>query len=57
LSQNRASNITFEGEQYNKLDSNTLDLLSKMLKKNPHERITANEALNHAYFSSFEDQE
>lgn len=57
LSQNRASNITFEGEQYSKLDSNTLDLLTKMLKKNPNERITANEALNHAYFSSIEDQE
>ena len=57
LSQNRASNITYEGEQYSKLDSNTLDLLTKMLKKNPNERITANEALNHAYFSSIEDQE
>ena len=35
LHQNRASNITFEGTDYQALDPNALDLLKKMLKKNP----------------------
>lgn len=35
LAQNRASNITFEGEEYKALDPNALSLLAKMLKKNP----------------------
>jgi len=52
LAQNRASNITFEGEEYKKLDPNAYELLVKLLKKNPHERITAADALNHPYFSS-----
>ena len=54
LAQNRASNITFEADCYEKLDSNTLNLLMRMLKKNPHERITAVEALNHPYFANIE---
>lgn len=54
LAQNRASNITFEGEEYKKLDSDALNLLSRMLKKLPNERITATEALNHPYFSSMD---
>ena len=28
-----------------------------MLKKNPHDRITATEALNHAYFANVEEEE
>ena len=57
LAQNRASNITFDGDEYQKLDKNTLDILSKMLKKNPHERISATDALNHPYFASIEDED
>ncbi len=41
LAQNRASNISFEGEQYKKLDPDSLNLLVRMLKKSPHDRITA----------------
>ncbi len=36
LAQNRASNITFEGQQYKTLDPKALNLMSKMLKKSPH---------------------
>ena len=52
LAQNRASNILFEGDEYRKMDQEALDLMIKMLKKNPQERISANEALNHPYFKS-----
>ncbi len=34
-----------------------MDLMIKMLKKNPQERINAAEALNHPYFSSMEDED
>lgn len=33
------------------MDPKALNLLGKMLKKNPHDRITAVEALNHPYFA------
>jgi len=42
LAQNRASNITFEGEEYKKLEPDALNLLMKMLKKSPNDRISAN---------------
>jgi len=51
LAQNRASNISFEGQEYLALDGQALNLLKRMLKKNPSERITAAEALNHPYFT------
>lgn len=57
LAQNRASNISFEGKDYEKLDKHALDLMMKMLKKNPQERITAVDALAHPYFSSMEEEE
>jgi calcium-dependent protein kinase len=41
LAQNRASSIAFDGDEYKKLDPNTLSLLTRMLKKNPTDRITA----------------
>lgn len=41
LAQNRASNITFEGSEYNSVDPHALNLLKRMLKKTPSERITA----------------
>jgi serine/threonine protein kinase len=57
LAQNRASNFTFEGDEYKKLDPDTLNLLVRMLKKSPQERITASEALAHPYFASFDEDE
>jgi calcium-dependent protein kinase len=36
LAQNRASNITFEAEEYKRLDPVALSLLTRMLKKSPH---------------------
>ena len=57
LAQNRASNISFEGEEYKKLDPDSLNLLVRMLKKSPHDRITAAEALEHPYFSSMEEHD
>ena len=51
LAQNRASNITFEGEEYKTIDSKAMNLLTRMLKKSPGERITATEALAHPYFA------
>ena len=51
LAQNRASNIPLEGEAYRKLDPAALNLLAKMLKKSPNDRITAAEALQHPYLA------
>ena len=51
LTQNRASNIPCEGPEYDLLNPNALNLLRRMLKKNPLERISPTEALNHNYFS------
>jgi serine/threonine protein kinase len=50
LAQNRASSFTFEGTDYKALDPQALDLMAKMLKRTPQERISAKEALAHAYF-------
>ena len=41
LSQNRASNFNFEGDEYKRIDSQAFDLLAKMLKKHPSDRISA----------------
>ena len=57
LSQNRACNISFKGEEYQKLTPQTLDLLERMLKKNPKERITPQEALSHLYFQEINERE
>lgn len=39
------------------MDANALNLMSKMLKKNPKERITAELALKHPYFEDNMDEE
>jgi len=38
-----------------KMDSDGLDLLDKMLRSNPAERITAKDALNHVFFKDIPD--
>lgn len=42
---------------YSKVPSKTLDLLIKMLQKDPQHRITAEGALAHAFFASEMDVE
>jgi serine/threonine protein kinase len=54
LAQNRAANIDLSGEEYKKWGEDAYDLLVKMLKKKPTERITADEALNHKYFTGMD---
>jgi serine/threonine protein kinase len=52
LTQNRACDFTFNKEIYSKIPPTTLDLLAKMLEKDPLKRISADGALNHPYFTS-----
>jgi calcium-dependent protein kinase len=58
LSQNRAANIDFSKEDYRAVGDDALDLLQMMLKKKPTERVTAEQALTHPFFSGMdiEDQ-
>lgn len=43
--------FNLEAEQYSKIDHQAMDLLKKMLKSNPQERIKAKNALQHSYFT------
>ena len=49
---NKEMKINLESERYANIDPQALNLLSRMLKAKPQERIKAEEALNHEYFSS-----
>ena len=51
LTQNRAADVSIGSEEKKKIDPQALDLLLKMLTKSPKDRITAEKALNHPYFS------
>ena len=61
LAQNRSCKINFESQEYKNLpDSCTLlfyigiDLMIKLLEKDPKKRIDATSALNHDFFSKDE---
>jgi serine/threonine protein kinase len=50
LKENRACTFSLEGKEYKDVDPFIMDLLKKMLKINPEERITADQALSHPFF-------
>ena len=50
LNENRSCSFDLNATEYEKIDEFTMDLLKKMLKINPEERITAEQAINHPYF-------
>ena len=50
LNENRSCSFDLNAPEYEKADEFTMDLLKKMLKINPEERITAEQAINHPYF-------
>lgn len=55
LVQNRACDFNLKSSEYTDLlDQSSHDLLIRMLDKNPQSRITATQALQHAYFSAME---
>jgi hypothetical protein len=43
-------NFNLNGSAYEKLEKEEMDLLRSMLREKPSERITAKEALKHAFF-------
>jgi serine/threonine protein kinase len=53
LKENRSCDFTLEGSEYEKVDQFVLDLLKKMLKVDPEERITAEAALSHPFFGDY----
>ncbi len=52
MAQNRACKIDFTKEMYQKLPADWLDLMKRLLEKDPKKRITASEALDHEFFSN-----
>ena len=57
LTQNRICNFDFYHSQYKELNTQALDLLKKMLEKEPSKRLSAKKALSHPYFTCSMDLE
>ena len=49
--------IDYSSPPFNKLTKNCLDLLKKLLNKDPEQRISAQEALNHKWFDAYDSQQ
>lgn len=47
-----ACQIDFTPEKYQNLPFTARDLLIKMIQKDPKDRVTASDALNHPFFNS-----
>lgn len=52
LSQNRACDFDFTQDKYHEISPIAMDLLRKMLEKDPTKRVSAKKALQHIYFGS-----
>lgn len=53
LSENRLCSFNLNGHEYSNADPKVTDLLKSMLHINPAERITAEKALEHEYFTDW----
>lgn len=51
LAQNRACKIDFTKDMYQKIPSEWLDLMKRLLEKDPKKRINVTDSLNHEFFS------
>lgn len=52
LAQNRSCDFDFSDDKYKKIPRDTLDLLMRMLEKDPRKRMNADDALQHPYFNN-----
>ena len=51
MNKNKECKIDFKVKKYEEIAGDGIDLLSRLLEKNPEKRITAAEALNHPFLS------
>jgi serine/threonine protein kinase len=56
LRKNKQCKVVFPAKLWDNLSEEAKDLCSKMLQKNPNNRITAEEALSHNWFKHFREE-